>query len=907
MSSSSAIASNMKPLRPYRAGLMLVALWLLTSGRLSAANYYLNLNGAVAGSGVTNNGVYDAGGINWTTDSTGGSATGTFAGRNTPVFSTGTDAASLSYTITGNIGQTSGGMIVGEGNVNFIAGGSFFGGGTVQTLAGTSLNFTPPSPSWDFYGQTMTFDVAAGSTITLNSIATASGRTGGAIKTGSGLMTITGGASARGITVMVNNGELRIQNGNALFTSGYGATVTVNNGGSLELSNNITVANNPVTLNGSGFNNLGALRNVANTNTYASLITLASDSRINADTNSQLTLNPSGTNSVNGAFDLTLGGDDTIVVSQPIVDLTSLMKDGKGTVTLTATNIFPGPTIISNGTLRLVNSSVADDITNNTTLIVSNSTAQLRKKFGTIEELNHRWGMAFWSQSYRNFEEVALPKPDHNPSALLDLYHFFSESFLAYAKLQTDCIKQISPGKIVTHNVCSSGFLYLLDLYKLGKQLDIVSLDNYPFAWTLENEYGNAADREYHPAMASLALSMTRGWKRAPFWVTEAQVGRTFRPRRGLPEPGILNAWTHQEIAHGAKAVLWFQWRQFADGIEHLQHAVLECDGQPRRRYFEIQQTIREIKSAAAEIENACPQPEVARLRDFHCDWALDDGHTHPDFRYQRHLYLYYRALFENHINAAVIHPAENLTDNKLVLAPSLLLMDERRAAHLRNYVEHGGTLILTVQSGLRNFDNVFYRQTLPAFLTELCGLEIEEQNALKFQDTVGIGPLTGSYIKSRYEGSLLFEIIKPTTAKPLFHYTDLWFGGTPAVTVNQFRKGKVYYIATVPSAEFVHEFIGTILPECGTKPNLAASSSPMVESVKSFSGNSEYLHLINYTREPQTAALNDLYQNLGDRTDVTGKFQLKPFGAAILKRDKRKGAVLDKFDPANMNSSKTA
>ena len=108
MSSSSAIASNMKPLRPYRAGLMLVALWLLTSGRLSAANYYLNLNGAVAGSGVTNNGVYDAGGINWTTDSTGGSATGTFAGRNTPVFSTGTDAASLSYTITGNIGQTSG-------------------------------------------------------------------------------------------------------------------------------------------------------------------------------------------------------------------------------------------------------------------------------------------------------------------------------------------------------------------------------------------------------------------------------------------------------------------------------------------------------------------------------------------------------------------------------------------------------------------------------------------------------------------------------------------------------------------------------------------------------------------------------------------------------------------------------
>jgi beta-galactosidase len=508
----------------------------------------------------------------------------------------------------------------------------------------------------------------------------------------------------------------------------------------------------------------------------------------------------------------------------------------------------------------------------------------LGKKFGTIEELNRRWGMAFWSQSYRNFDEVALPKADQNPSALQDFYHFFSDSFLAYAKLQADCLKKISPEKIVTHNVCSSGFVFLLDLYKLGAQLDIISVDNYPFAWTLENEYGNAADREYHPAMASMALSMMRGLRRAPFWVTESQVGRTFRPRRALPEPGIINAWTHQEIAHGAKAVVWFHWRQFSAGIEHLLQAVLECDGKPRRRYFEIQRTVREVKSVAAEIENAFPCPEIALLRDFHCDWALDDGHTHPEFRYQRHLYLYYRALFENHVNADVIHPAENLADYKLVVAPSLLLMDDKRAGHLRNYVEQGGTLLLTVQSGLRNFDNVFYRQTLPAFLTELCGFEIEEQNGLKLQDTTGIEPVDGSYAKSRYECSLLFEIIKLTTAKPLFNYTDLWFAGTPAVTVNQFGKGWVYYVAAVPSAEFIREFINKILPECGVAPNLAASSSPLVESVKSFNGYKEYLHLINYTPELQIVKLNGRYENLAGHAAVSGAFELKSFDAVILK-----------------------
>ncbi len=510
----------------------------------------------------------------------------------------------------------------------------------------------------------------------------------------------------------------------------------------------------------------------------------------------------------------------------------------------------------------------------------------LREKFGTIEELNRRWGMAFWSQGYRNFDEVVLPKTGHNPSALQDLYHFFSDSFVDYARLQTDCIRGISPDKTVTHNICSSGFLYLLDLHKLAGGLDIVSVDNYPLGWTLENEYGNAADGEYHPAMAGLALSMMRGLRRAPFWVTEAQTGRTFRPRRQLPQPGLIHVWTHQEIAHGAKAVIWFHWRQFPTGIEHTIHGVLECDGKPRRRYVEIQRTVREIQALAGGIADACPRPEVALLRDFHNDWALDDGHTHPDFRYQRHLYLYYRALFENHVNADVIHPTENLAGYKLVIAPSLLLVDEQRAVRLREYVEQGGTLVLTVQSGLRDFDNAFHRGTLPAHMHAWCGIEIEEQNALPGTETTGIAPLDSGWSKARYECQMLFEIIQPTTARPLFHYTDHWFAGTPAITVNRFGKGTVYYIATMPPPEFAREWLAGILPECSITPNVAGSSSSMVESVKSINASGEILHLINYTGEPQTVTLHGPYRHLADsQAGVVDRVDLEPFGAAVLQR----------------------
>jgi beta-galactosidase len=509
----------------------------------------------------------------------------------------------------------------------------------------------------------------------------------------------------------------------------------------------------------------------------------------------------------------------------------------------------------------------------------------LRAKYGTIGELNRRWGTLFWSHSFRNFGEVALPRgAGYNPSALLDYYRFSSDSFLEYARLQGQCIKKVSPQKSITHNVCSGGFLYLLDLYKLGAQLDFLSVDNYPLSFSFENEYGNSGDRPYDPAMASFALSIIRGARHAPFWVTEAQVGRTLRPRP-LCEPGMINVLTHQEIAHGAKAVLYFHWRQFPFGCEQLLQAVLDCDGKPRRRYYEVQQTVRDLSRATAEIAGACPRPEIAIIRDFDCDWALDGDRPHPEFRYLRHLYLYYEALFRNHVNADAVAPTEDLARYKLVLAPSLLLVDEARAANLRRYVEQGGTLVVTCQSGLRNLDNVFHRETQPAHLRDLCGLEIEEQNALKFQDVTGIAPIGGGYAKPRYDCSLLFEIIKPTTAKPLAAYTDRWFAGTPAMTVNRVGKGTVYYLATVPPPEFLRDFIRQLLPACGLAPNIAAASSPMVESVKSSSGNNEYLHLINFTGAPQSATLLGDYENLADHSTAKGEQPLPPFGAVILKR----------------------
>jgi beta-galactosidase len=512
----------------------------------------------------------------------------------------------------------------------------------------------------------------------------------------------------------------------------------------------------------------------------------------------------------------------------------------------------------------------------------------LRKKFGTVEELNRRWGLDFWSQCYRSFDEVALPRINahQSPSSTLDLQRFFSECFVNYAALQGEALRRSSPGKTITHNVCSCGFLYRLDLNHLAGELDIVSVDNYPVSFTFESEYGNSGDVPYHPSYASLALGIIRGTKKAPFWVTEAQSGRTMRPRK-LLEPGFLGAITRQELAHGARSVLFFSWRVFASGVEFMLAGVLPSDSKPRRTYREIAGIIRDSRAVSPELAALMPRADVAILRDFDCDWALDDGLPHPDFRYLRHLHRYYQALFENHVNVDILSPEEDFGSYRILIAPSWILIDEARSEKLRDFVHKGGTLVLTCLSAMRDHDNRNRTETLPSLLSGLCGIEVEEQQPLKFQDTVLFRPSHDASGEA-HQGSYWFDLLSLHGAEVLAAYDDRWFPGVPAVTGHRTGKGRTVYVGTVPDIPYLRFLLSGICRESGILPNVTEPSSPLIESLKVFGSaerENEHLHLVNFTPEPQSVTLPRPYLCLPDGTRMEGRVSLPPYGSLFLKK----------------------
>ena len=177
--------------------------------------------------------------------------------------------------------------------------------------------------------------------------------------TSTGTLSLSGSNSFTGaVTMSAGAGALRISSSNALGTTAGGVTITT--GGALELTNNITVGAEALSLIGTGISSGGAVRNISGTNTYGGLITLAGAARINSDAG-LLRLDVATGNAIAGTADnLTFGGAGNIEVNDGITNTTAtLTKDGAGTLTLAASNTYSGLTTISNGWIRVTTSTNA--------------------------------------------------------------------------------------------------------------------------------------------------------------------------------------------------------------------------------------------------------------------------------------------------------------------------------------------------------------------------------------------------------------------------------------------------------------------------------------------------------------------------------------------------------------------
>ena len=503
----------------------------------------------------------------------------------------------------------------------------------------------------------------------------------------------------------------------------------------------------------------------------------------------------------------------------------------------------------------------------------------LKEKYKTIEILNNTWGLTFWSENLTDFNQVFIPRKGDNPGCFVDYQEFYSDCTIEYFKLQLDAIKKVNQRFKVTHNICSSGFIYRLDMYKLAKYCDFLSLDNYPHTWTLENEYAPVDNFEFHPAMASLALSQIRGTLNKPFWVTEQQISRPAGKQRKLVEPGKVRLWCHQGLAHGAESILFFPYRTFENAHEQMMNGVVDADNIPRRRYAEVQQTTKELSKIKSILGNAFPVAKAAVLRDFKCDWAFEDGRVSADFRYMRHIFSYYRALREKNITTDIVSPTDKLDSYSLIIVPAQITITSELCAKLKQAAEKGSTIVITCMTGLRNPSMKSFGRLLNKDIESLAGIEMQEQFALIKQENTKITyPVNTT--KQEYTSSLWYDDFKPLSTEVLATYNSRFLKGKPAVVKNRIGKGAVYYIGTVPSDEMIDELVGDFAANAHINP-LAKCNNKLVD-ITELKGAKRFVYAINFSQEDQKIELSlpmkDVLTNKTETTSTVKAMDFKVF-----------------------------
>ncbi|WP_438432661.1 beta-galactosidase [Gorillibacterium sp. sgz500922] len=510
----------------------------------------------------------------------------------------------------------------------------------------------------------------------------------------------------------------------------------------------------------------------------------------------------------------------------------------------------------------------------------------LALRYGSIDKLNEEWGTVFWSQTYRDWDEIILPAYaasdgfsqngggarmttpfNHNPGLQLDYQRFFTDATADYQRLQIDEIRRFSELPI-THNLM--GHFSELDYYKLAEDLDVVSWDNYP-----NNMWGKSS-----PASVAMAHDLMRGVKNRNFWMMEQQSGPCGWHAMGdTPEPGQLRLWTYQALAHGAEGMVYFRWRACLFGIEQYWHGILDHDGIGRRRYREIAGIGEELEKLSGLFVGAANPNRTALIKSYDNEWSHRAQPHNLRFSYGALLDQYYRAAARRQVGLDVTGIHTDLSPYKLVMMPVFNLVTEEIAAKCEAFVARGGSLVLTFRSGTRTWNNRMTEKTFPGLFRKLAGVELEEFDSLNFGRTVPVAGVFGEGTAAQW-----CDVLKLTGAEPLADYAGHYYAGTPAVTVNRFGQGRVYYVGCDLDDAAAERLLGYILEQEGIAGAIPPQAAAGVEAVSRRAADGRrYLVLLNHANTDALVKLQGRYVDALSGEAICDQAALSPYGVQIL------------------------
>lgn len=505
----------------------------------------------------------------------------------------------------------------------------------------------------------------------------------------------------------------------------------------------------------------------------------------------------------------------------------------------------------------------------------------LKKKYGTLEKLNHEWWTKFWSHTFTDWEQIVPPGPlgDTGLHGLtLDWKRFVTYQTTDFMKAEINAIRKYSSDIPVTSNLM--GFSNVLDYRELSKELDFVSWDNYPEWQANEKDIYNAK-------VASMSHDLMRSLKMQPFLMMESTPSCVnWHQYNKLKRPGVNELSSLQAVAHGSDAVLYFQWRKSRGSAEKFHGAVVDLEGSGNTRVFrEVTELSKRLKGLD-DIVGSLTDSNVAMLHNWDNRWALEDaqGFERNAKKYLYTFTCYYGALWERGIDVDIIGREDDFSKYKLIIAPMQYLIPEETGKKLEKFVSSGGTIYFTYMTAMVNENDLCHLGGFPgAGLKNVCGIWSEEIDTLYPGESNTVRFKNGK----DYTATDYCEVIHLNGAGSLAEYKEDFYAGLPAFTLNKYGKGKAYYQGFRDNGVFFSDVLDEILADCEIKSNFDGKLPFGVTAHSRTDGENLYVFIQNFTGEEKIINTSEKWDDEESDNILSGEICLKPYGTIILKKEK--------------------
>lgn len=497
----------------------------------------------------------------------------------------------------------------------------------------------------------------------------------------------------------------------------------------------------------------------------------------------------------------------------------------------------------------------------------------LKKRYQTLDKLNHAWWTSFWSHTYTDWSQIHAPMP-HGESMLhglnLDWKRFCTYQLEDFYKKETEAVKAYSDIPVTTNMM---GFFKNLDYTKFAQDTDIISWDAYP-EWHSQEDEVNIA------VWAAANHNIMRSLKKAPFLMMESTPSITnWKANNIQKRPGLHEVSSMQAIALGSQSVQYFQWRKSRGSMEKFHGAVVgHIDHGDTRVFKEVSELGTRLAKISEDVYPTCCRPEAAMIFDWENWWALEDcagPKRGCEMGYVDTFLSHYKPFWEMGIDMDMLSMENDFDGYRLIVAPMNYMYKPGYAEKIRRFVENGGIYITTYFSGLVDETDLCFMDRQP--LQDVLGLWCEEVDSPNefYENEI-------EYDGESYATKDLCEVLRLEGAQVLAEYEKDYYAGMPALTKNSFGKGFAYYIASKNEEDFLKDFYKNIVEEYGIRKAIN-TELPYGVTVSKRCGEKTLYFVQNFNPYEVTVMLDKPYHILETRQMTEEYIEMKGYSCTIL------------------------